>query len=338
MKAEIFRKWFEHAIFPVITVTAEGVVSNKNRSAKKYLPMLRRGADAIRRLRGKMPLAAGTDVEIIGDSPYRHAVVFSDEGGFALLFLSRLQYPDAENVAKRIFRACGTELSGLFAGAPHGETEPPLPFGRERIYTDLIGIGTEAGLSADACVYDIQKIMQALSSRLRGAFRCLGYRISLYDTFPAWDKKYVKLSLYDFIFTFSRFLYILMRCSENGTVGLMCDCDESSGCHILRFTARTAISAAAVKKGRDTVDFLAGLAPECALELMLFKNAGDLSRNTRLSVDKYGKFIVEYRIKYIEKPILQVKSLDFEDWELDFAIKSFFHEIRCALKSRTRKS
>lgn len=333
MQTGIYRNLLDRAGFPAIGVREDGVVYYKNPAAEKYLPMLRRGADVIRRLRGREPLSAGAVVEIAGDSPYRRAAVFSDENRFTLLFLSRLQYPDAEKTAKRLISTCGTELSAVLSAKEDGgeDTSAALPFGKERIYTDLIGI-TEQDTFDDAYVYDIQEIIGKLSKRLKGAFRSLGYRISIQSTASAWDKKYVKINLYDFIFAFSRFLYIQMRCSENGTIGIECGRDESCGCHLFRFTARTSLSPASVKKSGDIVAFLSRLAPECALELSLFHHAGELSRNTRLSVDKYGKFIVEYRLKYIEKPVLHIRSVDFEDLELDAAIDTFLHEIRTALK------
>ncbi len=334
MQQGAYQKLFARAGFPVVGIREDGTVHFKNPAAKKYLPMLRRGADAIRRLRGRVPLSPGTLAEIAGDSPYRRAVVLADENQFVLLFLARLQYPDGEAMAKRIVDARGTELSSFFpAEEEDAAASEALPFGRERIYTDLVGIAAQSS-PTDTCVYDVQEIINRLSAHLKGAFRSLGYRISLCNPIPEWEKKYVKLDLYDFVFSFSRLLYLQMRCSENGTVGIECGYDEDSGCCLFRFTARTSLSAASIRKSKNIVSLLSRLAPECAPELSFLPNREELSRGTQFSIDKYGKLILEYRVKYLEQPVLHIRSVDFENLELDAAIAGFLREIRAAVGKR----
>ncbi len=337
MKAEFYRKWFDRTAFPVIIANTSGTIVYKNPSAIKHLPMLRKGADIRRRLCGKMPLSSGMDAELSGKAPYRRAAVFSDEEMFIFLFLSRLQYPDSDRITRILTDTFGTKLSDLLASQ---EQEASLPYdascmGKNRIYADLLDIcGNKSGAD-DAYVYDIQEVTEKLFSRLKDAFRALGYRISVKNLQPREDKTYIKFNLYDFIFVLSRLLYIQMKRSENGIIGIEAAFDEDYDSYEFRFTARTSLSPTSVK-GKNAADFLTKLAPECTFELKLFQNIDILFRNTKISVDKYGKFIIEYRLNLTGKPaVLHIRSVDFSDAGLERVIDSFLDEMKSVLKNHS---
>ena len=335
MKRELYREHFDRTIFPVVAADGTGCIVYKNAAAGKYLPALRRGADIVRRLRGKKPLYAGMDAEVPGDTPYRRAVVLQDDDAYVFLFLSRLQYPDGDEEMLRMTERRGTALDGFLPAAYESspsETESQ-PFRQSRIYADLIDIcGMER--AAGAYVYDICELLDRLSSKLKGAFRALGYRITVNIDAAVRDRKYVKLKLYDFIFLFNRLLYIQMKLSENGIVDIDIRLDEYDERLILCFSARTALTKRSLKNG-EAASLLARLAPECALEFALFEDACLFSENMRLSVDKYGKSVMEYKLSGIETPaVLHVRSIDLETAELDAVIDMLILGIKKEIGTR----
>lgn len=60
----------------------------------------------------------------------------------------------------------------------------------------------------------------------------------------------------------------------------------------------------------------------------------------RLSVDKYGKSVIEYKLSGIETPaVLHVRSIDLETAELDAAIDMLILDIKKELgKLRSARS
>lgn len=334
MKRELYREYFDRAAFPVVAADESGIIAYKNLSAGKYLPALRRGADIVRRLHGQKPLCEGMEAEVIGDTPYRRAVVLRDDTQYVFLFLSRLQYPDGDEEAKNLIENRGPVLDRFLAAAkpPSWESEAQ-PFRQSRVYTDLLGVCAEKADSG-AGVYDVSELLCRLSSKLKGAFRSLGYRITMNVHTDTADRRYGKLNLYDFIFIFSRFLYIQMKLSDNGLLDIDAQYDEIGEVYTLRFSARTALTQRKLK-GARALPFLCGLAPECALEWRLFDSIELLSENTHIAVDKYGKFLIEYRLSLIENAsCLHVRSIEFVHTELDSVIEKMLFGIRKEIKSR----
>lgn len=335
MKRELYGKSFDRAAFPIVAADKSGGIVYKNPAAGKYLPALRRGADIVRRLHGKNPLHAGMDAEVMGDTPYRRAAVLQDDDTYVFLFLSRLQYPDGEEEARSLTDHRGTTLDSFLAGAACAESLPGAEtriFRQSRVYTDLIDICENENLSG-GCVYDVCELFERLSSKLKGAFRSLGYRITMNIDAAVRDRTYAKLNLYDFIFIFSKLLYMQMKLSENGIVNIEAKYDDHDEQHALCFSARTGLTKRCIKSG-DTVSFLSKLAPECALEFELFENAVLLSQNTHVTVDKYGKFVMEYRLKSIENAsVLHVRSIELETVELDTVIDRLILGIKKEMKN-----
>lgn len=329
MKRELYRKHFDRVIFPVVAADDTGRIVYKNAAAGKYLPALRCGADIVRRLHGKKPLHAGMDAEVPGDASYRRAVVLQDGDTYVFLFLSRLQYPDGDEEARDMIENRGTALDGFLPTAREpslSETETQT-FRQNRVYADLIDICGKEHMTG-GYVYDICELLDRLSSKLKGAFRALGYRITVNIDAAVWDRKYAKLKLYDFIFLFNRLLYIQMKLSENGIVDINIRLDENDEHYVLRFSSRTALTKRSLKN-EDAASVLSRLAPECALEFALFEDTRLLSENMQLSVDKYGKLIMEYKLSGIENPsVLYIRSIDLETAELDTAIDILILDIK----------
>ena len=340
MKRELYREHFDRTIFPIVAADGTGRIVYKNAAAGKYLPALRCGADIVRRLRGKKPLHAGMDAEVPGDTPYRRAVVLQDDDAYVFLFLSRFQYHDGDEEMLRMTERRGTALDDFLPTA----REPSLSeieiqsFRQNRIYADLINIYGRERMTG-GYVYDICELLERLAAKLKGAFRALGYRITVNIDAAVRDRKYAKLKLYDFIFLFNRLLYIQMKLSENGIVDISVQLDENDERHVLRFSSRTALTKRGLKK-EDATALLSKLAPECALEFALFEDARPFSEDMRLSVDKYGKSVIEYKLSGIETPaVLHVRSIDLETAELDAAIDMLILDIKKELgKLRSARS
>lgn len=307
MKPEQYQELFNLSAYPVFMLSPRGRILYKNPAAHKYLPMLRKKACAVKHFYpSEMPKKSGV-LRIMGDTPYRIALLLRDEDGFLALCLSRFQYGDGVAAAGRFLHRFG-DTAFDFLGNFHKEAvrcaNEAIP---ARIYTDVFALAEIDGMLLDTEKYSFAEITAVLFEKLNRSFGALGYRIhaKIEEGFSA--QKEVTLHLHDFLYIFGKLLYLQMRLSQNGDVSVSLESDEKE--HIFRFSVKA--KALGVCAAEDVHALVALAVPECVSEFALLEKAGMLGDDIfRLSCDPFGMLTVEYRIPYRENTVLPLRSGD----------------------------
>ena len=330
MNLTLHQELFEYSACPIFTFSADGKILYKNRSAKKYFPMLRKNASVLPHLYLTVLPAESGILHIVGDTPYRKVLALKEGSVFYAFGLIRLQLSDGHHVGERILRYI-TDHARKLPRHFHTEKNARVHHKRytvSRVYTDIFEAfhypKTDFGIK-DASFYEI---IPVLFEKLSSAFTALGYRIH-----AAIDNSFVynrapEMHPNDFLFLFGMFLYLQMRLSESGEVSIALKSDSEA--HILRFSVKAQNIG---DPDENIFEFFKTYLPECACELRLLEDAGILHmKNCRLSYGDYGIFTAEYRIPFGEELSPAAESTPFAHYFPAIDVSYFLDTLQGWLK------
>ncbi len=306
MKNDLYSELFEYSAFPVFAFSFSGIILYKNNAANKYLPMLRKNACARKHFYpAEIPEKSGV-LRIVGDTPYRIALALKDENGFLCFCFSRFQYDDGIQTAKTLLHRFGDTATAFLIAFQKATVSAPIPQ-TERIYTDIFSTVEEKALLSGEREYSFENAVTLLFEKLNVSFGALGYRVCTQISADFLSQKNVHFSLQDFLFLFSRLLYLQMRLSENGDVSVLLTSNDKE--HIFRFCIRTE-TPISLPSEKSIAAFLSDIVPECAPEFTLLEKAGLLNENhLHLYPAPFGYFTAEYRVPYRQNAVSSVKSI-----------------------------
>ena len=286
---------FSLASFPVIVCDETGIVIYKNQMSKLSLRSVRRGISMQRRL--VSGTIAGSETQIVDTgwtSTFRKAIVSSLAIGAehyrVLLFLPFLQFDQFSGVCNDIMSAYSDDIlrffsdsSNLLRGYPCG-----------RICGDMVDfVKKQSNYFNDIQVFcDVYQTMEILFSKLSGAFRALGVRISADIDSEVIKNRVCDVGARTFVFVLCRMIYCAIRASSTKLVKVSATSDPCT-----RQVVVSVMTDSPVLPRHDAD--IASVAPECALEARL---VGEVVK-MRDSVKIYslgGKLTLDYRVDCVQ--------------------------------------
>ena len=225
---------FESTSIPVLICRENGIVVFKNTSAVRFLPGIRKRANAFTRAENSDFLSSVKDgkPDVIcfhKDFSFKRALVFSltteEETFYPLLFFSLLQLNDYEKVVAQIQEIFSSDFLAFFATSKRTEYMPRAAvLTPARLYDELIGrICGELGMRDDVCLCDVGDFLLQIKERIVRPLAALGYRITFSPTKAFLENRFATLDMADLSFLFFRSLYAVLTHSRSRNVEIKAD-------------------------------------------------------------------------------------------------------------------
>ncbi|MBQ8495853.1 MAG: hypothetical protein IJ489_00150 [Clostridia bacterium] len=331
MNFKLYSELFEHSAFPVFLLSPYGKVRYKNPAANKYLPRLRKNADASKYLQpSAIPKKSGV-LQIAGSTSYHRGLALIEGEEVLVLCFSFLQYDDGVEMGEAFLNRFG-DTAFDFLCEMHRETRKyilsPPQKNQTRLYTDMLSFLQYEGILGKRPLYDFIKAAEMLFTKLKTSFSALGYRISTQISEELPTQKDVLFSMHDFLFIFGKLLYLQMRLAAKGEVSVTLTSDGNA--YLIRFLIRTR---AELGSCDDILSFFTAHIPECASEIMLLERTDLFDDNTiRFEQGAFARFMTEYRIPYTERNPHILRSVDISELLIAEDIRILIERIEQRLK------
>lgn len=239
--------FFESTAIPVLICEESGIIIYKNASAIRFLPALRKRANAFSRAQdvGFLSDVKSGKPGVVcfsNDCAYRKALAFSffadGQTFYPLIFFSRLQFGDYAEVVSEIQEHFSSDFFSFFSTSKRVEYQPKTAFPTPtRLYDEMIGrLCRDLGMQDAVCTCDIGDFLLQTKQKIARPLAALGYRITYSPTDAFLGNRYATLDLEDFSFLFSRSLYAVLSRSKSRHVEIRADfrpIDRSIGLELL---------------------------------------------------------------------------------------------------------
>lgn len=263
---ERHKNLLDHLTFPVFAADQNGRIFYKNDFVKRGIGMMRRGSRIMRYLpSGALPEASGLVYLWTPSGMYSRALLLMDEKEYLFLCFPRLQYEDAETVARHLLSilpsATPSSLFRHFENITEGlSKEQSIP---PRLGMDVQHLTQAFAPSEPPKATRLAEFIDALFEKTSSAFCALGYDIQCHISPDLLCLHPLNLSCFDFLSLYRTSLYCAMKLSENGRVAISLTSDPEKERHILSFDV---ISSRLFSEDMDMTALFYAVIPECAPE------------------------------------------------------------------------
>ena len=309
---------FQNVPFPIFLTDAKGIIVFKNRYCSNYMSGVRRGVNIFRQLKdgySSFPEKDAFCVELTGGQTFPKALVMKKTVGgetVYMFFSPAWIQAETDDEIIGIASSCGTDDPIVLYADLYNKAEK---FSSLRLYGDITSLAVKASIEIlpqdDIC--DTEMLLKNLFSRLSGAFKAIGVRISTSVSDDLFPNRYARVKKNEYIMFICRLTYIALRCSDDKSISLNAHYDSESDSIEVSIKTKTSFD---IDKS-NIVQYV----PECAIESELISRIHALDKAIR--AEKIGDFAVfSYSVPCEELSSMRLHSEFSITDDTDFVILS----------------